>query len=159
MLTLVEGPAGSGKSQHVADMLAAGEVDVVADLTGQWAALRGMERQPDGRYPVRGPEDPAIQSGLAAYLRAAAVHQGLRQGLRVAVTSGTPDTAVRWAEVAREHESPFNVVTIDPGESVVRERLSVDGELPDECEMAVSRYLRPGARTDRPGPRPDRICD
>ena len=140
MLTLVEGPAGSGKSQHVADMLAAGEVDVVADLTCQWAALRGMERGPDGRYPVREDGDPAIRSGLAAYMRAAAVRQGLREGLRVVVTSGTPDTAVRWSDVAREHESPFNVVTIDPGEEVVRERLAVEGELDPQCEAAISRW-------------------
>jgi len=140
MLTLVEGPAGSGKSQHVADMLAAGEADVVADLTAQWAALRGVERLDDGRYPVRLDDDPVIATGLAAYMRAAVVHQGLRQGLRVVVTSGSPDTAVRWSDVAREHESPFNVVTIDPGEAVVRERLAVDGELPDQCEEAVRRW-------------------
>lgn len=140
MLTLVEGPAGSGKSQHVADMLSAGEVDVLADLTGLWAATRGLERGADGRYPVREDDDPAIRSGLAAYLRAAAVRQGLRQGLRVVVTSGTPDSAPRWAEVAREHGAPFNVVTIDPGEAVVRDRLTVDGELHPQCEGAIRRW-------------------
>ena len=140
MLLLVEGPAGSGKSQHVSDMLAAGELDMVADLTGQWAALRGLERGPDGRFPIRQDDDPVIASGLAAYMRAAAVRQGLRQGLRVAVTSGTPDSAVRWQRIAEEHGAAFSVVTIDPGEAVVRDRLAVDGELPGQCETAIQRW-------------------
>ncbi len=140
MLLLVEGPAGSGKSQLVNEMLANGELDIVADYTGLWVALRGVQRGPDGRYPIREDSDPVVTSGLAAYLRAAAVREGLRQGLNVAVTSGTPDTAVKWAEVARETETPFQVRTEDPGESVVRERLSVDGELPQQCELAVRRW-------------------
>ena len=139
-LTLIEGPAGSGKSQIVAAMLAAGEVDVQADLTAIWAALRGIERGPDGRYPVRTADDPAIRSGLAAYVRAVVVNQGLRQGLRVAVTTGSPDTAVRWAGVAEESSSSFAVLTVDPGEAVVRDRLTVDGVLSDECSEAVNRW-------------------
>ena len=141
-LLLVEGPAGSGKSQEVARMLAAGELDIVADLTGLWAGLRGMERGPDGRYPVRTDDDPVIRSGLATYLRAAAVRQGLREGLRVAVTAGTPDMAPRWAEVAEEGGAAFSVRTVDPGEAVVRERLAVDGELSPQCERAASRWYR-----------------
>ena len=140
-LTLIEGPAGSGKSQMVAEMLAAGELDIQADLTGMWVALRGVERDPaTGRYPIRQDTDPAVAAGLAAYLRAAAVRQGLRQGLRVGVTSGTPDTATKWAEVAREAGTAFNVVTIDPGRTVVTARLEVDGELPEQCERAIRRW-------------------
>lgn len=140
MLVLVEGPAGSGKSQEVARMLAAGEIDISADLTALWAATRGMERGADGRYPVREDGDPAIRSGLAAYLRAATVRQALREGLRVAVTSGTPDTAIRWSEVAAEHGAPFVVRTIDPGEAVCRDRLEVDGVLSDQCLGAIRRW-------------------
>ena len=54
LLVLVEGPAGSGKiCQEVARMLAASEVDVQADMTQIWAATRGIEREPSGRYPIR----------------------------------------------------------------------------------------------------------
>ena len=145
MLTLVEGPAGSGKSQLVEGMLAAGEIDVQADLTAIWVGLRGVRRGPDGRYPKRLDGDPTITSGLAAYMRATVVRQGLRQGLRVAVTSGTPATAVKWAEVARENQSLFTVLTVDPGEDVVRQRLMEVGEdqLAEECERAVRRWYRP----------------
>ena len=141
-LTLVEGPAGSGKSQILAGMLAAGELDVVADLTALWAALRGIERGPDGRYPIRTAADPAIASGLAAYVRAAVVRQGLRDDLDVGVTTGTPSTATRWSEVAEESGARFAVRTIDPGEAVVRDRLAVDGVLSDECAGAIGRWYR-----------------
>ena len=143
MLVLVEGPAGSGKSQLVEEMLAAGEIDVVADLTALWVAMRGVRRNSDGRYPVRDDDDPTITAGLAAYMRAVVVREGLRQGLDVAVTSGTPDTAVKWSEVARENETPFSVQTVDPGEAVVRQRLAAfgeDGELLAECEQAIGRW-------------------
>ena len=83
MLTLIEGPAGSAKSGLVGERIAAGESDVVADLTALWAALRAVERGPDGLYRVRGDADPAIVTGLAAYMRRVAVRQGLRSGLNV----------------------------------------------------------------------------
>ena len=139
-LTLVEGPAGSGKSQIVAEMLAAGELDVVADLTAIWAALRGHERNSEGRYPVRTDDDPAIRTGLAAYIRAAVVRQALREDLDVGVTTGTPEMATKWGEVAAESGAAFNVLTVDPGEGVVRDRLSVDGVLSDECAGAIGRW-------------------
>ena len=139
-LTLIEGPAGSGKSQIVAEMLAADELDIVADLTAIWAALRGIERGPDGRYPIRTDDDPAIASGLAAYVRTVVVRRGLEKDLDVAVTTGTPDTAVRWSEIAEESGAAFSVLTVDPGEAVVRDRLAVDGVLSDECAGAIGRW-------------------
>ena len=139
-LTLVEGPAGAGKSQAVARMLQAGEAEVVADLTQLWAAMRGFERDAAGRFPVRDDEDPALR--LAAYLRAAVVRQALREDLRVVVTSGSPDMATRWAAVAEEAGAAFTVRTEDPGEAVVRERLAVDGELSPQCEKAIGRWYR-----------------
>ena len=121
-------------------MLAAAEVDVLADYTALWAGLRGIEREPDGRYPIRQDSDPAVRSGLVPWVRAAAVRQALRVGLRVVVTSGTPRTAVKWSTVAREEGALFSLRTMDPGEAVARERLAVDGELSDECEQAVGRW-------------------
>ena len=121
-------------------MLAASEVDVQADMTQIWAATRGIEREPSGRYPIRQDSDPAIRSGLASYLKAVVVRQSLRLGLRVAVTSGTPRTAVKWQEIARENDSLFSLKTIDPGEKIVRQRLAVDGVLSPECDAATRRW-------------------
>ena len=141
-LLLVEGPAGAGKSQLVAEMIEAGELDLVADLTALWAATRGLERDPSTRkYPIRQDDDPVIRTGLAAYMRAAVVRQGLRDGLRTAVTSGTPETATRWAAVAQEHGARFAVRTVDPGKEAVRARLADDdGRLDPQCEKALARW-------------------
>ena len=139
-LVLIEGPAGSGKSQEAARMLAAGEAAILADLTALWAAMRGFERDADGKYPVRTEDDPALR--LSAFMRAAVVRQALREGLDTIVTSGTPSMATRWALVAQETGSAFEVRTIDPGQQVVRERLAVDGVLSSDCEKAVSRWYR-----------------
>ena len=139
-LTLLEGPAGSGKSAAAGRMLEAGDADVQADLTALWAALRGHERDADGRYPIRQDDDPAL--GLSSYMRAAVVRQALREDLAVVVTSGTPDMASRWADVAEEQAASFAVTTIDPGEAVVRERLAVDGELHPACDRAIRRWYR-----------------
>lgn len=142
-LLLVEGPAGSGKSQLVASMLDAGEVDVLADLTALWVALRGVERLPSGRYPIRHDDDPTVRTGLAAQVRATVVRQALRADLRTAVTSGSPRTATRWARVAEEERAAFQVRTVDPGEDVARRHLAEDdGTLSDQCERAVDRWYR-----------------
>ena len=145
-LVLVEGPAGSGKSGEVARRIRDGAVDVQADLPALHVALRAVERDPtSGRFPIRSDDDPAIRSGLAVYLRAAAVRQALRDDLNVVVTSGSPDTATRWADVADETGAAFSVKTIDPGEDEVRRRLALFGEedsdeLDEQCESAVQRW-------------------
>lgn len=144
MLFLIEGPAGSGKSQRVAEMLRAGEVDIVADYTAMWAALRGMERDEGGRYPVRRADDPTVRTGLNSYMRRTAVRQGLRSGLRVAVTSGTPGTAPTYAEIAAELQVAFETNTLDPGIDAARRQLarrfSRDGVIEPECEEALVRW-------------------
>ena len=84
-LILIEGPAGGGKSEVADAMLAAGEVDVIADVTALWAALSGAVRGADGRYPVRLDDDPALR--IARYLQRAAVRQALRISVNVAATT------------------------------------------------------------------------
>ena len=139
-LTLIEGPAGSNKSALVRERIEAGESDVVADLTAIWAAVRGMERGANGKYPIRTDSDAAIRTGLAAYIRRTVVRQALRSDLRVIVTSGSRHEAEIYAGIAEELGAAFERVTIDPGENVVRERLSVDGKLPQQCENAIQRW-------------------
>ena len=141
-LTLIEGPAGSAKSAIVEDKLRAGEVDVVADLTAMWAALRAVRRGPDGRYPTRTASDPAIRTGLAAYMRRTAVRQGLRSQLKVVVTSGSRHEAEIYAALAEELGVTFERMTEDPGLEVVTERLAdpETGQLSSECERALGRW-------------------
>ena len=140
MLTLVAGPAGGGKSQLVAELLEAGEIDIAADTTAIWAAVGGHERGPDGKYPVRDETDPALHT--ARYLQATAAAFALREGFRVAVTTSRRDQAPRWAELASKHDSDFSIRTVDPGRDVVVARLidPATGELSADCEQAIGRW-------------------
>ena len=139
VLHLVEGPAGGGKSQYVAELVAAGTVAIVADVTRLWAAVGGYERGPDGRYPVREDDDPALHT--ARYLQAVAVRHALEQGADVAVTTSQPGQAARWRHVSTRYT--LEVTTVDPGEEVVRQRLELPetGELSPECQRAIDRWF------------------
>ena len=141
-LTLLQGPAGGGKSELAADMLEAGEADVVADVTQLWAATGGYQRGPDGRYPVRDENDPALHT--ARVLQATAASFGLAEGYKVAVTTSRRDQVERWSNEAARHDAAFDVRTVDPGEDVVRARLAdpVTGDLSDECEGAIGRWFK-----------------
>ena len=141
-LTLIQGPAGGGKSAVSRDALEAGEVQAVADVTALWAALSGAQRDPEtGRYPERSDDNPAL--GLARYVQAAAVRQGLREGLDVAATTSRRDQVDRWGELAAGEGAAFSVRTVDPGLEVVTARLAdpVTGELSDACAGAIGRWF------------------
>ena len=141
MLFLLQGPAGGGKSQVAAEMLASGQADLFADVTALWAALRGFERDPvTGKYPVRRDDDPALE--LARYLQATAVRQGLREGIGVVVTTSRHGQIERWRVLAVEADTTLDVTTVDPGYDVVRGRLAdpVTGTLSPECSAAIGRW-------------------
>ena len=140
VLHLIEGPAAGGKSQHVEALVEAGTVQVVADVTALWVALSGAKRGPDGRYPIRRDDDPALHT--ARYLQAVAVRHALEQGADVAVTASRPLQAARWRHVSTSHT--LEVTTVDPGEAVVRQRLALPetGELSPECQRAIDRWFR-----------------
>ena len=140
MLTLIQGPAGSGKSAVASDLLSAGELEVLFDVTAIWAAVSGARRGPDGKYPVRSEDDPAL--GAALYLQAAGARFALEQGLRAGVTTSRRGQEARWSEIARAAGVEINVREVDPGEDVVRARLSdpETGVLSGPCERAIGRW-------------------
>lgn len=133
---IIRGPAGAGKSQWFQANREAGEL--LFDVTAIWAALRGLERDEDGRYPVRLSDDPGLQPAL--YVRAAAVRFASENGIDGwATTSSSAPLAV---ERLRERGATGRVVTVDPGESIVRRRLAdpATGELSIECGRALRRW-------------------
>ena len=138
-LTLIEGPAGSGKSQIVAQLLDSGSVQIQSDVTAIWSALSGASRGPDGRYPVRLDDDPALL--LARYLQRVAVRQALQEGADVAVTTSQRNQAQRWRQLADDAGVPFFLRTLDPGRAVVAARLADDdGELSAACSQAIESW-------------------
>ena len=140
MLFLLEGPAGSGKSQLARDMKRAGQVDFIADVTALWVALTGVIRDATtGKYPVRNDNDPALRAAL--YLQATLARYTLREDLNCVVTTSQRNQVRRWQDLAAEYQAALTVQTVDPGEEVVRERLAdEDGTLSPECETAIGRW-------------------
>ncbi len=136
---IIRGPAGAGKSQWFQRNAEPG--DLLLDVTAIWAALRGLERDASGRYPVRLASDPGLD--LALYLRAVAVRFASENGLDGWAT--TSNSAPEAVERLRERGAAGRVVTVDPGESVVRARLAdpETGEVSGECDRAVRRWYGP----------------
>ena len=142
MLTLFEGPAGSGKSQVSAESLDAGEIELLFDVTAIWAALSGARRGPDGRYNPRSEDDPALAAAL--YVQAAGARFALEQGARVGVTTSRRDQVDRWQEVARAAGVDMSIRTVDPGRDIVTARLSdpETGILSEPCSRAIERWYQ-----------------
>ena len=138
-LLRVAGPPGAGKSQFLEALLESGELDVVSDLTSIWAALRGLKRGPDGKFPVRLDTDPALP--LAQRLKLEAVRQALQRGLRVAATSSTRKDRGLMVDMAAEAGAAFTERIVDPGRAVVAARLAgPDGSLSGACSAAIGRW-------------------
>ena len=136
-LTLIEGPVGGGKSEVLRNLLSTAAVDVVADLTPLWAALRLIERDASGNYPERLRSDPALLTAL--YAKSVVTRRALSEGLRVAVSTSTPNQAAKWRAIADEFDASFSSQLVDPGEQLVRQRLGGEA-ISSECQGAVQRW-------------------
>ncbi|MCY3845691.1 MAG: hypothetical protein OXH69_19370 [Acidobacteria bacterium] len=137
-IAIVRGPAGGGKSQWISERLQPGEV--VIDFTRLYVALAGVERGPDGKYPVR--DDGDVRLALAAWLQLAAIRQAARRELDGYTT--TSDSRPEAVERLLAAGATGEVVTIDPGRAVVTARLSdpATGALSPQCEAALGRWYR-----------------
>ena len=138
MISILRGPAGGGKSQVIAERLQPGEF--VADFTRLYVALAAVERGPDGKYPERQDGDPLL--GLVSAVKAAVIREAARRELSGYVT--TSDSRPEEIDRLRATGADGEVVTIDPGEEVVRARLAdpVSGELSPQCSQAMGRWYR-----------------
>ena len=135
MITPVVGPAGAGKSQYIAASIRAGWV--VIDYTALYAALSGVQRGPDGKYPERVTGAPLLP--FVAGMKTMALRMAVERELSGFVTSSS------LADVeALETITGETAKVIDPGEDVVRARLAdpVSGELSPECSAALRRWYR-----------------
>ena len=140
MLTIIRGPAGGGKSQEIAERQRPGEV--LIDYTRIYVALAGVERGPDGRYPVR--EDGDRLLPVVAAIKTYAIREAARRELPGYVT--TSDSRPEEIEKLRAAGATGPVETIDLGEQVVRARLAdpKSGQLSAECLKALGRWYGRG---------------
>lgn len=135
---LLSGPAGAGKSQLAAELLADFDGPVVlADFQAIYAALTGDVRGPDGRYPLR---DPRLLP-LVEYLRRALLRVAVERGVGIVATNSDGDPA-RRAELLGMLGPDATERVVDPGREVVAARLAdpVTGVLSGECSRAIDRW-------------------
>ena len=131
----VLGPASGGKSQWVAQRLLPGWV--IIDYTALYAALSGVQRGSDGKFPERVTGDPLLP--MISSVKAVALSMAVERGLSGFVTS-----SARADREVLERITGQAAMVIDPGEEVIRARLSdpLTGELSPECSTALSRWYR-----------------
>lgn len=112
----IAGPAGSGKSQLIEAERRPG--DVVIDFTRIYAAVAGVARGPDGRYPERQPDDPLVP--LVAAVQSFALSEAVKRQLNGYVTTSRRESVPVLERITGQ---PARIV--DPGEDVVTARLMV----------------------------------
>ena len=137
---LLSGPAGSSKSQRAVELIkdATGPT-IAADFQSIVVALLQLQRGPDGLYPIR----PEWVLPLAEYVRQAAVEGAINREISVVLTNsdGSPE---RRDYLLKKLGPGSTEQILDPGEDVVRARLSNSktGKLSSECGKAINRWYR-----------------
>ncbi len=137
---LISGPAGAGKSAAGREVLAEQGQAVLVEFQPLYAALLGIERV-GSRYPERLPADAYIMPTVE-YTRRAIITAALSRQLFVVLTNSDGDPT-RRQELLGFLGPGSNERVIDPGREIVEDRLSVNGQLSQNCRQAVDRwYLR-----------------
>ena len=136
---LISGPAGGGKSQAAREILQDNSgPKIAADFQAIVAALLLLARDPvTGLYPIR----PTWVLPIAEYVRQAILSGALNRDLDVVATNSDGDFSRRQTLLSRLGSGATETV-IDPGEDVVRARLSdlTTGEVGTDCEAAIQRW-------------------
>lgn len=120
-------------------MAASNEPAVLAEVQTLYAALLGVERLESGRYPER-LESQSHALRMAEYLRRIILTAGLARGLRV-ITSSSDGDAERRRFLLSELGPSSTELVIDPGYDEITRRLSVDGNISQQCAQARSRWF------------------
>ena len=142
---LLSGPAGAAKSEEAkARLRSASEPTIAADFQSITAALMLLERDAEGRYPVR----PAWILPLAEYARRSIITAARGRDIAIVATNSDGDPERRKMMLDLLGPDADEEI-IDPGEDIVRARLSSrkNGKLSRDCSKAINRwYGRGGGR-------------
>ena len=137
---LLSGPAGGGKTQQAREIQSAAISPLVAaDFQAILAALLLLERLPNGRYPNRNPAQAAWLLPLTEATRQTVITIAVDREIDVVATNSDGSPERRAFLLGRLGPGAVERV-IDPGISVVTERLSVEGELSIDCGKAITRW-------------------
>ena len=138
---LLSGPAGGGKSQAAVELVQSGlGPTVAADFQSIVVALLQLTRDPvTGLYPVR----PEWVLPLAEYTRQAVITGAVSRQMSVVATNSDGSPERRKYLLSKLGPGATETI-IDPGEEVVRARLSNSktGKLSRECGKAIGRWYR-----------------
>ena len=115
---IIRGPAGAGKSQWFEANREPG--DLIIDVSGLWVALLGLERDGNGRYPVRLATDPGLRMAALSEIDCYQVRgreRNQRMGDYKQFLPGGGGTSPgadrlwrrRWRSRARGHCGPWRV--------------------------------------------------
>lgn len=137
---LLSGPAGAGKSFRAQVLLASlGIFAVKVDFQDIYAALLGLRRGPDGRYPERKASD-AYALPFVERMRLVMIATAIQQQLTPIVTNSDGNRQ-RRRFLLNQMGGDAREEVVDPGERVVRNRLAgPDGKLSEQCESAINRW-------------------
>ena len=135
---LLSGPAGAGKSAAARDLLTDSTSGVVVDFQSLYSALLLLGRNSEGRYPERDPSQAYVLA-LAEYLRRAAITGAIEQELDVLVTNSDGSPARRSFLLGLLGANATEQV-LDPGIATVQARMSVNGQLSEQCAGAINRW-------------------
>ena len=136
--TLISGPAGAAKSQLARELLReSNQPTVVADFQAIVVSLLLLERGSDGLYPPR----PEWILPTAEYVRQSIITAATERGINLVVTNSDGDPLRRRFLLDRLGENAVERV-VDPGESIVRARLSdpITGVVSGPCAGAIARW-------------------
>ena len=135
---LLSGPAGAAKSALARRLLRDGaELAAIADFQAVYAALTGVERGPDGRFPLR---DNRLLP-LTEYVRRAIISGAVTRDIDVIATNSDGDPERRALLLAALGSGAVERI-VDPGREIVAARLAdpETGELSEECGAAINRW-------------------
>ena len=152
----IAGPAGAGKSQVIAAERRPG--DVLIDFTEIYAAVSGVQRGPDGRYPERLDSDPLLP--LVSAVRGFMLSEAVRRELNGVVTTASRDEVSVLERITGQRAR-----IVDPGDDMVVSRLmvgdtEVDASVPDarrprrgrglpsNCWKAIRRWFGDKSQTE-----------
>ena len=138
---LISGPAGAGKTAAArTERGRRAEPTVLVEFQEIYAALLGLQRLPNGRYPEREPADEFVLP-LTEYTRTVILNAARARDIDVVVTNSDGDHA-RRAEMLGLLGPGARERVIDPGIAVVRQRLAdPQTGLSPQCSSAISRWF------------------